>query len=190
MEQRMEHEEIYILMMEALDGEIDAARLSDLEEHLDGCEACTQQWEAVQAIHTLFLETPLLSPAANFTQRTLARLPNPRHRIIALSAIYGMLLISGLLPLGLLIWFASQLRPAIDQPALIDGVMQAGEELFGLGQTVVGAFFQVLGTLGDLLSQQPALIGLILVMIGAIFVWGGVYSQLTKRPGRTTINGA
>ncbi len=190
MEQRMEHEEIYMLMMDALDGEINAAQLSEMERHLEGCPSCERQWEAVQAIHRLFLETPILSPAANFTQRTLARLPNAQHRIIALSVIYGLLLLSGLLPLGLLIWFATQLQPAINQPAFIDGLLQAGEQLFGLGQTVVNAFFQILGTVGDLLNQQPALIGLILVMLGAIFVWGGVYSQLTRRQGRTSMNGA
>lgn len=190
MEQKIEHEEIYILMMEALDGEISAVQLSEMEHHLHSCPSCERQWQAVQAIHTLFLETPILSPAANFTQRTLSRLPNAQHRIIALSAIYGLLLLSGLLPLGLLIWFATQLRPAINQPAFIDGLLQAGEQLFGLGQTIVGAFFQSLGTVGDLLNQQPALIGLILVMFGAIFVWGGVYSQLTRRQGQSSVNGA
>jgi hypothetical protein len=95
-----------------------------------------------------------------------------------------------MVPLGLFIWFASQLRPAINQPAFVEGLQQAGQQLFGLGQTVVNAFFQILGNVGDLLNQQPALIGLLLVMLGAIFVWGGVYSQLTRRQGRTSINGA
>ena len=190
MEPRMEHEEIYNLMMEVLDSEIEESDMLSLDDHLNNCPDCARQWEAIQTIHTLFLESPVLSPAANFAQVTLARLPNARHRIIALTTIYGMLLLSGIVPLALFIWFASQLRPAVNQPAFIEGVLQVGEQIFGLVETVIGAFLQGLSTMGQLLSQQPAIIGLILVMLGAIFVWGGVYSQLTRNPRRTIINGA
>ena len=177
----MEHEEIVTLMMESLDGEIQQDELAQLDAHLQSCPSCSQQWESIQAIHQLFLQAPLLSPAADFTQRTLARLPNPRHRLMALSAVYGLLLLSGLAPLVLFIWFATQIRPAFNQPALVDGLLQGGEQLLGLGQTILAAFWQSLSDFGELIGQQPAIIGLILVMLGAIFLWGGVYSQLTRQ---------
>lgn len=177
----MEHEEIYNLMMEALDGELKRDELVEFNSHLHSCPSCAQQWVAVQSIHQLFLQAPVLSPAADFTQRTLARIPNPRHRLFALGAVYGLLLLSGIVPLVLFIWFATQISPAFNQPAFISGLLQGGEQLLGLGQTILDAFWQSLGTLGEVLGQQPAIVGLILVMLGAIFLWGGVYSQLTRQ---------
>lgn len=176
----MEHEEIVFLMMESLDEELHEDELARLNGHLQSCPACSQQWESILAIHHLFLQAPLLSPAADFTQRTLARLPNPRHRLLAMSAVYGLLLVSGLVPLFLFIWFVSQLRPVIDQPAFVEGLLQGGGQLLGLVETILAAFWQGLSDLGELIGQQPAIIGLALVMLGAIFLWGGVYSQLTR----------
>ena len=117
----MEHEEIYTLMMEALDDDIRQDDLAVMNDHMLGCPSCAREWESVQAIHLLFLQAPLLSPAADFTQRTLARLPNPRHRMYALSAIYTFLLFSGVIPLVLFIWIATQIQPAFNQPAFLSG---------------------------------------------------------------------
>lgn len=175
----MEHEEIVTLMMESLDGELPEDELAQMNSHLQSCPSCNQQWESILMIHHLFLQAPILSPAADFTQRTLARLPNPKHRLMALSAVYGLLLLSGLAPLILFIWFATQIGPALNQPAFVEGLLQGGGQLLGLGQTIMAAFWQSLSNLGELIGQQPAIIGLILVMLGAIFLWGGVYSQLT-----------
>lgn len=177
----MEHEEIVTLMMESLDGELQEDEQAQMDTHLQNCPACSQQWDSILAIHQLFLQAPVLSPAADFTQRTLARLPNPRHRLMALSAVYGLLLLSGLVPLVLFIWFIIQLRPAFNQPAFVEGLVQGGEQILGLGQTILAAFWQSLSDLGELIGQYPAIIGLILVMLGAIFLWGGVYSQLTRQ---------
>jgi sulfite exporter TauE/SafE len=47
-----------------------------------------------------------------------------------------------------------------------------------LAQVVLGAAWQGLGTMGELLGQQPNLIGWLLVMAGIVFVWGGVYSLM------------
>ena len=177
----MEHEEIVTLMMESLDGELRPDELAQMNTHLQSCPSCSQQWESIQAIHQLFLQAPVLSPAADFTQRTLARLPNARHRLLALSAVYGLLLLGGLVPLVLFVWFATQIRPAFNQPAFVDGLLQGGEQFLGLGQTILAAFWQSLSDFGELMGQQPAIIGLILVMLGAIFLWGGVYGQLTRQ---------
>lgn len=177
----MEHEEIAPLMMEALDGELAEDRQRDLEEHLHSCESCAREWQAVQAIHHLFLQAPLLSPAADFTQRTLARLPNRRLRIYVTGSIYGILLVSGIVPLLVFVWLASQFAPALSQPAFVRGLLQAGGQVVHLGQAVLGACWQGLSTVGELLGQQPAILGWLFLMIGVVFLWGGVYSQLTRQ---------
>ena len=176
----MEHDEIYSLMMEALDGDLGQTEQSQMEIHLQQCPACSREWEAIQGIHQLFLQTPALRPAAEFTQRTLARLPNSTYRLWMVSAAYGLLLLSGILPLVFIGWLLVQFGPALNQPAFIRSLLGAGGQILGLGQVVLNAGFQGVGNFGELLGQQPAILGLILVMIGAIFLWSGVYSQLTS----------
>jgi anti-sigma factor RsiW len=181
MEFMMEHEEIAPLMMEALDGELTKDRQRDLEAHLMSCESCAREWQAIQAIHQLFLQAPILSPAADFTQRTLARLPNRRLRILVTGSIYSLLLISGVVPLAIFIWLAVQFAPALNQPAFMGGLLQAGGQVLQLLGAALSACWQGLGTVGELLGQQPAILGGLFVMIGVVFLWSGVYSQLTRQ---------
>lgn len=175
----MEHEEIFTLMMEALDDEIEESGQLALQTHLESCSSCSQEWEAIQAIHQLFLETPALSPAVGFTQRTLSLLPNPAYRLWMGSLVYGLLLISGLLPVVVIIWFTAQFGPALEQPAFVDGMLRAGGQVVQLANTVLDASRQGVINAADIVGQQPALIGVLLVMVGGILLWGGVYSQLT-----------
>lgn len=176
----MEHEEIFTLMMDALDDELDETDQRDMRTHLESCPSCSQEWEAIQTIHQLFLQTPALSPAAGFAERTLNRLPNPAYRIWLSSVVYGLLLISGLLPIITVIWLSVQFGPALEQPAFVDGLIRAGGQVVGLAGTVLDALRQGAVNLIDLIGQQPAIIGIILVMVGAILLWGGIYSQLTN----------
>ena len=185
----MEHDEIYTLMMEALDSELDEPELIELDAHLHSCSSCNHEWQALQAIHQLFLQTPALSPAADFTQRTLSLRPNSSYRIWTLTAVYGLLLISGLLPLAVIAWLTAQLGPALNEPAFVRSVSQAGGQVLRLGEAVLAAFGQGLISLGELAGQQPAIAGWLLVMIGAILLWTGVYSQLTNPYGVLRPNG-
>ena len=176
----MEHEEIFTLMMEALDDELEESGQLEMRTHLESCPSCTQEWEAIQAIHQLFLETPALSPAAGFAERTLSLLPNQAYRLWMGSVVYGLLLVSGLLPVIVIIWFTTQFGHALDQPAFVDGIVRAGGQVAQLTNTVLEAFRQGVINAGDLVGQQPAIIGILLVMVGAVLLWGGVYSQLTN----------
>lgn len=177
----MGHDEIYTLMMEALDGELGENEQSEMLTHLHECPTCAREWETIQAIHQLFLQSPVLSPAADFTQRTLALLPNTRYRIYAMSAIYGFLLLVGLIPLAIIIWFALQIGPALSQPAFVRVLLQSGGQLLDVMGAVAQAGWQGVGTLGELLGQQPSILGWLLVLVGIVFLWGGVYSQLTRQ---------
>jgi anti-sigma factor RsiW len=176
----MEHEKIITLMMEALDGELKETGQTEMKAHLQTCPSCEREWQTLQAIHQLFLDTPALSPAADFAQRTLSMLPNSTYRIWLGSVVYGLLLISGFLPLLLIVWLTAQLGPALNQPAFVDGLAQAGGQVLRVGQLVLAAFMQGLGNLGDFLGQNPAIVGLFLVMLGFIALWGGVYTILTN----------
>lgn len=182
-ETRTEHDKIYDLMMGALDGELQDYQLQEMEAHLQHCPSCAMEWQTIQAIHHLFQQAPILSPAADFTQRTLARLPNTRLRTYTLGAVYAFLLLIGFLPLAVVVWFGFQFAPALGQPVFVQGVVRAGGQLLSVFETILQAIWQGLGTFGQFVGQQPAVIGWMLVMLGVVFLWGGVYRQLTRQQG-------
>lgn len=175
-----EHEEIATLMMEALDGELDQAGKIQMEAHLLECSPCARQWQAIQVVHTVFLDAPAVSPAAGFAQRTLSRLPNTAYRLWMGTLVYGMLLVAGLLPVAFVVWLALYIGPAFNEPAFVRSLLQASGELYNLGTVLLGTGWQAIGSTGDLLREQPVIIGWLMVMLGAIFLWGGVYRQLTS----------
>jgi anti-sigma factor RsiW len=176
----MEHEDAYTLMMEALDGELGARDQRALNAHLRACPVCAREWQALMAIETLFRQTPALSPAVDFTQRTLARLPNRRYRVWLISFIYAMLLLSGVLPLVLIGWLARLLIPALSEPALLRSLAQSAVQIVQMATTILIALWQGADKLGGLLIRQPGLLGWLALMAGIVFVWSGVYTQLVN----------
>lgn len=182
----MEHERYHMLMMDTLDGELAAGQQAELESHLRACPACRQEWQAILTIDTLFRQTPMLSPAADFAQRTVARLPNRRARLWAISVIYVLLLLSGILPILLVVWAANSVMPLLSQPAFLD----RSRELIAQGVQLVGVITTALFKgLGELIVQQPAILGGLLVLAGMVFVWNGVYQQLVSQPTAVSIRG-
>ncbi|MCA9959382.1 MAG: hypothetical protein R3E31_11670 [Chloroflexota bacterium] len=175
----MEHEEIYVMMMEALDGELADEQQPLLADHLRVCPPCMREWQALLTIDQLFRQTPLLSPAADFTQRTLARLPNTRYRVGLIGAIYMLLLFSGTLPILIGIWAISQYGSVVTQPGVVSSLIQSAAQIVQVIGAVLNA---LLNGLGEFVVQQPAVLGWLLVMIGIVSVWSGVYRQLIGWP--------
>ncbi|MCA9942155.1 MAG: zf-HC2 domain-containing protein [Ardenticatenaceae bacterium] len=182
----MEHERFHLLMMDALDGELVAEQKAELESHLRTCPECRREWHAILAIDTLFRQAPLLSPAANFTQRTVAMLPNRRARLWAISIIYVLLLLSGILPVLLVVWAANTVVPVISQPVFIESVQRLWDQGTRLAGVIAGALFK---GVGELIMQQPAILGWLLVLAGMVFVWSGVYQQLVSQPTAVSVRG-
>jgi anti-sigma factor RsiW len=171
----MNHEEYFALMMDTLDGEVSELQQNDLQAHLRACPECNREWQALLAIDTLFRMTPALSPAAGFVERTIALLPDRRVRIWAMGAIYGLLLLGGLIPVVLVGLLVGELLPVLRQPAVVESVAKSLQSTYQTAGAVMGA---LVSGAGEAAVQQPALIGLLLVMMGIIFLWGGVYRQL------------
>jgi len=171
----MEHDNVYALMMDALDGELADYSRNELESHLRACPACMQEWDALQVVHNLFVQTPALSPAADFAKRTLARLPNQKQHVWTIAAIYISLLLTGTLPMLLGVWVVNTLAPVLKQPALVRGVTQSLEKVLQVAGTVLSAIFS---GVGEFIVQQPAVIGWLLVMVGVVSLWGGVFQHV------------
>jgi anti-sigma factor RsiW len=171
----MNHNDTFALMMDMLDGEASEDEVRALEAHLRACPECEQEWRALVAIDTLFRQTPALSPAADFVGKTLARLPNRRARIWAMGAIYGTILLGGLIPLIMLGVLGYKLLPVLSQPALIGSVFQSLGTTYRAASVILAA---LASGAGEVLIQQPVYMGLMMVVAGIIFLWGGVYRQL------------
>ena len=176
----MEHEErYYLMMMDALDGELAAGEHADLESHLRACPECTREWRTLVAIEMLFRQTPMLMPAVDFAERTLARLPNRRARRFALGAAFGVLLMSGVIPLVLMLFLAARYAPILSQPELVGGIWSS---LAGIGRAITTVIQALFVGAGRFVIEQPVLIGWFILLAGLVFLWGGVFQRLLMQP--------
>lgn len=174
---------IYTLMMDALDGTISADDMVELEDHLQARPSYMAEWRAMQTIDTLFRQTPALTPGADFAQRTLERLPNRQVRIWVISAMYVSLLVSGILPLLLGLWVFNQLRDVLVEPAFVEMILQT---LADGAQVATAVGRAILSGAGELVMQQPVILGWLLILGGIASLWGGIYRQLTSPYGQLT----
>ncbi|MBK8430510.1 MAG: hypothetical protein IPL28_04120 [Chloroflexi bacterium] len=166
-------DEIYALMMDELDGELTPAEKYRLTTLLQQHPELAREWQAMQAVDKLFSHAPMVVPAPRmaFASRTIARLPNLRARRWAMAAVYAFLLTSGVLPviLGALVVVGTVTISAVS-------FAEVWQIMTVLGQ----ALRQILLAMGNQLGQQPAILGIILVMLGSISLWTGVYRQLVS----------
>jgi hypothetical protein len=177
-----DHEEdYYFWMMDALDGELTDRNQMALDAHLRACPRCMREWQALLAVEALLRQAPMLRPAADFAQRTLALLPDRHYRRWILGAVYGLVLLGGLLPLLLVIWVAGWLAPILSQPDLLQTILASIARTIRVFGTVIEAF---LTGVGRLVIDQPGLVGWLLVMAGLIVVWGSIYQRIILSPER------
>jgi hypothetical protein len=175
----MEHEAYYLMMMDALDDELSAEQQQLLHAHLRGCPPCQREWHALAVIDRLFREAPMLAPAADFTQRTLARLPSRRYRIWLIGAIYGVLLLSGALPLLVGTWAVRQYQVLVEEPGVLRSLVQSLAHTLDVIGTLALA---LVGAAGQFVLENPTVLGWLFVLIGIVTLWGGVYRQLLGAP--------
>jgi anti-sigma factor RsiW len=176
----MAHKETYyMMMMDALDGELTEVRRTELETHLRACPDCGREWQALVALDTLFRQAPLLSPAADFAERTIGLLPNRRTRVWALTAVYVALLVSGFVPLLLGGWLLNRYAPILREPELLQHMWSSVQSTAQVFATVVDA---LLAGAGRIMAEQPLILGMALLMAGFVFLWGGVVQRLVVQP--------
>jgi len=175
----MDHENAYMLMMDALDGELADNHKDNLEAHLRACPTCNREWQALLALEMLFRQTPAVAPPLDFTQRTLARLPNARARVWTLIALYALLLLGGTLPMLLGFWIYSALGPALSEPTMWLTLWQSLSSMFQVAVTVIGAGLR---GAGEFVVQQPTVFGWLLVLVGLVSLWSGILRQLVFQP--------
>lgn len=181
MEDSMDQEELYAMMMEALDGELSDASMAELEFHLRARPRLAREWDAMRAVDALFRSSPVLQPAVTFRQQTLARLPAPRQRLYLGVLIYLLVLASGLIPLAAIAWLGLQLAPVLFEPAIWRSLWQGAGQFVGLVGVTLSAF---VGGAAELLRQQPVILGWLLLLFAVVVLWAGVYNKLVLKARR------
>lgn len=185
----IEHEAYYLLMMGALDDELDAEQTGRLQAHLLLCPPCQREWHALTAIDRLLREAPMLMPAADFAQRALARLPDRHYRAWLLAGMYLVLLLSGVLPLLAGVWLVAQYGVLVQAPGVLGALLRSLAHTAEVIGTVVGA---LLSSAGRFVLENPPVLGWLFVMVGLVALWSGVYRQVLGvqfSPVRTAGNG-
>ena len=173
-----EMDEIYALMMTALDGELNAAEEADLAVQLLAKPKLQREWESWQAVDELFRTTPAVAPVAiDFTAQTLARLPNPSQRFWILGGLYTLLFFLGVMPLVAATWLAGNLAPLNNPPVIVRSIATVVLETFRLIQIVLRGL--AVGA-AEFIQQQPLVLLLALALLGVVFLWNTVYRQLTR----------
>jgi anti-sigma factor RsiW len=177
----MEHEEIVILMMDALDGELSAAGEAKLAAHLRARPDLAAEFARMQAIDQLLRATPAVAPPAGFVQRTVRHLPAARRHLWMGILVYTLFMMAGVIPLVGLVWAAVLLVPALGQPAMWASLWQAAGALLG----AAGVILQALASgASELVAEQPAIIGWLLLMVLVVVAWGGVFNRLVLQQER------
>ena len=169
-----ELDEAYALMMDALDGTLSMAQERELQQYLQDYPVLAAEWRSMQVVDSWLTDAPLVEPAADFTAQTMLRLPNLSVRRWAVAISFAIVLILGMVP----ILGAAVALTAFSSADLVGSL----QFLSSLTRIVADASFQILLSWGEFATQNPATIGMFLLMIGAITLWSGVYNQMVNRP--------
>lgn len=174
-----ERERVFALMMSALDGEELAADDSaELQACLLESHDLAREWAAMQHIDTLFRSTPLVAPPPGFAARTLERLPAPsRQHIWAVSLFYIALLVGGLLPIMMGLWFFTAYGDVMQQTAIFQALNQTIGVALQSGVAVVGALGIVAA---DVVREQPVVMGWLFLLVGIVAMWRNVYRYMLR----------
>lgn len=173
----MNEQQAFALMMDALDGVLDDSDSAELTRYLEHHPELAQEWDALQSVDLLLRASPPVAAPVNFSERTLARLPNPRARRLFMALFFAMLFLGGMLPIALGIFTYSQ-----------GGFNEIGTNLEGTFQVLQVLFVGVTSSLRSLVVTQPVIYAWLATMLLSIVIWAQTYrnamTQFQPQPVR------
>lgn len=174
-----------------LDDELQPEEISELQGHLAHCAACRQTYESLQQTHTLLLDAArqLVGPNHGFVQRFETRLAyyrarKPWHLWVALSALLvGTLLFVGILAVNGGLLLTSVSLSALDAGLMYQGLTIVFESAASLRTVAnIGLLFWKTGLF---LFSQPLVWLLIVLAVGATWLWIRMLQLLARRPANS-----
>lgn len=155
---------IELLMMAALDDEIDDTQAAELFDALEADPELAREFADMQAIDVLLTETELAPLPMDFTDRILAHLPNPKARRIFLTGFVLALAVGVALPLVGLIVLSAQYADGSLSALFTESAFETFSWLRAVGEASVSLFSVAL-------REQPVIYAYILGLLGSIAVW-------------------
>ena len=135
------------MMSERLDGRLNSAEVTLLDEHLAACGVCQAEWRGLQVLDTLFASAPMVQPPVRMRVQVMARLDrrNQARRMI----VGGTALTLGTVALALLA-MSPLLLGLLDAtgvlPALLSGGPATAASLMSFASSVGRALMALLET--------------------------------------------
>ncbi|MFN2226425.1 MAG: zf-HC2 domain-containing protein [Anaerolineae bacterium] len=188
--ERCEREQQVTEMMSlALDGLLDEVGRQRLQQHLDTCPACRAEWQAMQAVSTLFERSALVGPPLGFAVRVERRLESKqkkrRRTFGGVAVLTSSLSLAGvtvaavcLVVLGIVAW-----QWLGDLQSVQVGMEAASQVASGMGLVGKGASL----FLGDLLLRYGA--PLLFALGAGVAVLVGLWTWLFVRRPKSPQNG-
>lgn len=137
----MTHEEVFSLMMDALDDALAPAGADRLEEHLAVCADCRAEWSVLQLVDDVLAGAPTIPAPAGFAERVSARLvaaswPRTLGALFTLSlgSLAALLIVAVPAAVLLIATWA-----ALSQPAGFAQLAIGLQQLARMGAAVLGA---------------------------------------------------
>ena len=167
----MNEEQAFALMMDALDGVLDETDSAELNTYLAYHPDLAMEWDALQAVDQLLRTAPPAAAPVNFSEQTLARLPNPRARRIFMATLFVLMLLGSLIPIAFGIYTLSQ-----------GGFSTVGIDLSGGFQILRVLLIGVASALRSLTTTQPVIYAWLATMLLSILLWAQTYRNAMRQP--------
>lgn len=160
------------LMSLALDGLLDSAAQSTLDEHLSSCLRCKEDWESLRALSQLLQAAPMAQPAPGFAGRVARRVAKRKARREVRRR--GLLLLGSLTLLSLL-----TLPPLVGLGSLAGDMV--APSMIGTGVRVLARLISVFDSMSHAVTllfsaffSTPAAVlapAYVAVALAAVFLW-------------------
>jgi predicted anti-sigma-YlaC factor YlaD len=161
------------LMSLALDQRLAQGKVECLEEHLERCSTCQEEWEAMQRVSRLFTDAPLMGPPPGFADRVMQRLAQRQARrqgLLAGAALLVACLSLVALALPETIRLLAMLWQVITEPSLLSHGAKLVAQLLDLAESLGRACWLVTTALFSSLNQL-ALLGYPLLVLALTALW-------------------
>lgn len=177
------------MMSLALDGLLDQGGRQRLQQHLDTCPTCRTEWQAMQAVSSLFEESALVGPPLGFAVRVERKLEaqqkKRRQTFGRVAVLTSSLSLAGvtlaavcLVVLGIVAW-----QWLADLQSVQTGLDAASQVASGMGLVGKGASL----FLGDLLLRYGA--PLLFALGAGVAVLVGLWTWFFVRRPKSPHNG-
>ena len=160
------------LMSLSLDGLLESAAQSALDEHLSSCLRCTEDWQSLRALSQLFEATPMAQPAPGFAGRVTHRVARVRGRRELQRRgllLLGSLAVLSLLTVPSLIGMGSLARDLVAPSMVGTGVRMLSRMI-----SVFGSMRNAVALLFSAFFSTPAAVlapAYVAVALAAAFLW-------------------